>query len=117
MRVLMLFVVALLAVPIHAGDHRQMSGVVANVDQSNGMFTVRLDNGDMFTAPVGKVRIRDDRKLDSARTTTDSSKPPKPAQRLKANPDSVAVGSRVIVRRKLDRDGNLKRVTVRIVEQ
>jgi hypothetical protein len=124
---LLLFAVAVFAFPVlaEAKDRkalrkadRQMSGVVASVGSAGGMFTVRLDNGDLFSAPIHKVRVRQVQKNED-RATTGGATPRRSARmhKLATDTDSVPVGSRVIVNRKLDRDGNLKRVTVRILGQ
>lgn len=97
---------------------RQMSGVVSSVEKSNGMMTVRLDNGDVFAAPVERVRVRDTRVNEAAKKqSTDASSVPAGRRRaVAASAETIAVGSRVVVRRKLDKDGSVKRVVVRIIE-
>ena len=104
-----------------AKQDRQMSGVVSSVETRNGMMTVRLDNGDVFAAPVESVRVRDTRVNQAVRKqAADATASPAGRRRAVARAASteiIPVGSRVVVRRKLDKDGSLKRVVVRIVEQ
>jgi hypothetical protein len=102
-------------------QERAMSGVVSSVETVNGMMTVRLDNGEVFAAPVERVRVRDPRVNEAAKTQApDATANPAGRRRAvarAASAETIPVGSRVVVRRKLDRDGTVKRVVVRIVEQ
>jgi hypothetical protein len=103
-----------------AKQDRQMSGIVSSVETRDGMMTVRLDNGDVFAAPAERIRIRDTRQSAAAKksATNDAANPPARRRAVTvSSSESIPVGSRVVVRRKLDKDGNLKRVVVRIVEQ
>ena len=129
MPVLMLFVAALLALPLQAGTKqdraqrradRQMTGTVASVEQANGMFTLRLDSGDMFSAPERRVRVVKVERVESGPMSIDSAgkgRPERRARELAVSASSLPAGTRVIVKRKVGRDGNLKRVTIRIVEK
>lgn len=122
---LMIVAVLILAAPAGAQykkqnqnkQNRHMSGVISSIESSGGMLTVRLDNGDVFTAPVDKVRVRDMRASADLKAQTDAANTAPRRRAVAASSNSLVAGDRVVVRRKLDKEGNLKRVVVRIVEQ